>query len=421
MITRIKVDSFKSLRDVSLDLGRLSYFCGPNASGKSNFAEALDFLSQCFRHNLPYAVAEKGGFHNLCFRSNEGAVGPVRFHVEGETTAPFGEIEKVEFATNFSIASASEFIRSEHRVIEEDYAITICESRTRSHFRVVRSDDKYVFTSDISESLQKTFPWLQDLGRWFDSAVTPDPRDLFIPSAFQNLFPFASISNIISGIRVFRINPRTAKQPGSPSVTGELGKHGENLPSALEFMMTKDTVGFRRLEQWLSEVIPGMRSLSTGYTETKQLGLFLYEEGVQGSWYSEELSDGTLMSIALFQAILDTRHVSIVIEEPENSLHPWLLSRFLECCRQVSEEGRQVLISTQSPLVVANASPENLFLVEKRHRRTSITQAIKREPNLHKIIRTDFLNLGEYWLSGGLEGMPAPPNTHQQKLFNNRD
>ena len=44
MIDRIVIENFKSLRRVDLSLGRVNLFIGANASGKSNFLDALRVL-----------------------------------------------------------------------------------------------------------------------------------------------------------------------------------------------------------------------------------------------------------------------------------------------------------------------------------------------------------------------------------------
>ena len=44
MIDRITIENFKSLRRVDLKLGRMNLFIGANASGKSNFLDALRVL-----------------------------------------------------------------------------------------------------------------------------------------------------------------------------------------------------------------------------------------------------------------------------------------------------------------------------------------------------------------------------------------
>ena len=44
VIEHIEIEGFKSLEKVSLDLGPLNIFVGTNASGKTNFLEALRVL-----------------------------------------------------------------------------------------------------------------------------------------------------------------------------------------------------------------------------------------------------------------------------------------------------------------------------------------------------------------------------------------
>ena len=46
MLKRIKIQGYKSLVDLELNLKPLSVLVGPNASGKSNFLDALQLLSQ---------------------------------------------------------------------------------------------------------------------------------------------------------------------------------------------------------------------------------------------------------------------------------------------------------------------------------------------------------------------------------------
>src|SRR5258708_17499497 len=51
MLKRVKIKGYKSLEDVEVDLQPLSVFFGPNASGKSNFLDALQLLSRIATSN----------------------------------------------------------------------------------------------------------------------------------------------------------------------------------------------------------------------------------------------------------------------------------------------------------------------------------------------------------------------------------
>lgn len=44
MLSQIKVEAFKSLENVKVELGRVNVFIGANGSGKSNLLEAIGVL-----------------------------------------------------------------------------------------------------------------------------------------------------------------------------------------------------------------------------------------------------------------------------------------------------------------------------------------------------------------------------------------
>ena len=49
MISHLEIKGFKSLVDVSIELGAVNVFIGANGSGKSNLLEAVGFLSATSR------------------------------------------------------------------------------------------------------------------------------------------------------------------------------------------------------------------------------------------------------------------------------------------------------------------------------------------------------------------------------------
>src|ERR1041385_5795380 len=107
MITNLQIDNFKSLKNIDVVFGPMNFIVGPNASGKSNFGEALDFLSHVFREDLAFAVAEKGGFYNICHRRQRRARGAISFKVRS-TSLRAEERWEVDF--EFSIRTAGQDI-----------------------------------------------------------------------------------------------------------------------------------------------------------------------------------------------------------------------------------------------------------------------------------------------------------------------
>lgn len=415
MLKRLRIENFRSLKSVDVSLPALSYVCGPNASGKTNLSEALDFLGQAFQRGLSYAVAEKGGFYNMCFRRERRSRGAISFDIAGETRE--GDFT-VEMDAHFSLQTRGQTIRSNFYVESERYSFTVRSTKGNASIEVVRSDDRYScsVSDPLPRNIKDEYPMLRYASEFFkDSDFPVEERSLLYSAPQQPFYPLAEELMELASLRVFRINPRTARQSGTPSVLGELGKFGENLPAVLDVLALDHPEIFRQLEELMKEVIPGLSSLRTRYTASRQMGLFLEEEGFGNPWDAEELSDGTLMSMALFVALLDPRYNCVVIEEPENSLHPWILRKFLDRCRQESDK-KQVILTTQSPLVVATAKPDNLFLVERRAGMTEIVRALDRESILPEMLGRKFLDLGQYWMSGALGAIPTPA-PEQENLF----
>ena len=78
MIDRIIIENFKSLRKVDLSLGSLNLFIGTNASGKSNFLDALRTL-QGIGNGSPSArfLTASPGVLPLSFGKASGEVAPM--------------------------------------------------------------------------------------------------------------------------------------------------------------------------------------------------------------------------------------------------------------------------------------------------------------------------------------------------------
>jgi predicted ATPase len=431
MITRLRIDNFKSLKGIDVRLGPINFIVGPNASGKSNLAEAIDFISHAVREDLAYAVAEKGRFYNICHRRQRRARGAISFAVDASIQRRH---DVCDFSLSFQLKTKGEDIRADFFVASEELTLALRPKDPQScdgvRLHIWRNENKYEvdFAREVSpnpnakltQSQQNFERKFGNLKEFLSDSIEPDPQQLFISGFLKQFWPVSMAGQELQGLRVFQLNPRLARQPAAPSVHGDLGRRGENLASALDRMRLHEERNFKTLCSWLRDVVPTVGSLLTNYTETRQLGLFFEEEGFGSRWFAEDVSDGTIMCVALFFALLDRRHRIIVIEEPETSLHPWILRKFLERCREQSERC-QILITTHSPLAIAQALPSELFLIERIDGITTLLPAMEVESALPEIIRKDLIDLGQYWLSGGLGAVPRVPETKQDELFGNSE
>ena len=66
-ISRIKINNYKSIKELDLELKDINILIGSNGAGKSNFISFFDFLTHEVEKNLELYVAKQGGADNLLF------------------------------------------------------------------------------------------------------------------------------------------------------------------------------------------------------------------------------------------------------------------------------------------------------------------------------------------------------------------
>ncbi|NJP72073.1 AAA family ATPase, partial [Streptomyces sp. C1-2] len=82
-ILGLTVRNFRTLTDVKLPLGPLTVLSGPNAAGKSNVLQSLEFLGDVARTGIEQALDKRGGFDVLAFRGGRKPVSRITVGVEG--------------------------------------------------------------------------------------------------------------------------------------------------------------------------------------------------------------------------------------------------------------------------------------------------------------------------------------------------
>ncbi len=80
------VSNYKSLQDVTVELGALNVLVGPNAAGKSNLLQAMAFLGDVARTDLLPALELHGGIEALFFRGSASQVREMTIAVKAAIT-----------------------------------------------------------------------------------------------------------------------------------------------------------------------------------------------------------------------------------------------------------------------------------------------------------------------------------------------
>lgn len=78
------------------------------------------------------------------------------------------------------------------------------------------------------------------------------------------------------------------------------------------------------------------------------------------------MSDGTINITALIIILYFERKPLIIIEEPERTIHPHLISKIVDMMKDVSERfEKQIIVTTHNPEMVKYAGLENILLVNR--------------------------------------------------------
>jgi predicted ATPase len=140
----------------------------------------------------------------------------------------------------------------------------------------------------------------------------------------------------------------------------------------------------------------------------EKIQLLWFQRGSEYLLLPSQLSDGTLRFICLATALLQPdAPLTMLFDEPELGLHPYALMLLGKLVRgaTLSRWGssiRQVILSTQSPLLLNEFEPEDVVVVERADGQSVFTR-----------LNRDHLNewlaeysLGELWQKNVLGGRP---------------
>jgi len=120
---------------------------------------------------------------------------------------------------------------------------------------------------------------------------------------------------------------------------------------------------------------------------------------------ASSFSDGTLRFIALATLFLqpaELRPQVILVDEPELGLHPYAIELLASLIRQASVD-TQVILATQSPLLLDYFDPEDILVAEREDGATAIRR-LEAEPLVEWLKE---YSLGQLWEKGELAQRPV--------------
>ncbi len=393
MLTRVEALNFRCLRYISRSLDPFHVLVGPNASGKTTFFDVVGFVSRLLNDGLEAAIGEvtSNPMDMLFGRSGE------RFELGIEVALPDSIRDAIQRQTNLfkqTDTSLYTHIRYELAVtVHRNSLPEIAQERVAFVKHNVRSNplqlDRFPMAEETpndlcSQHVIKTIASIDPILKQFNfyPEVWEDPKSGstggFVPgfqlskrkSALanvpegENFFPATTWLKefLKEGARSLTLDSHKMKQPSPPHFSKGFQTDGSNLPWVVSRL--EGTPVFKEWIRHIQTALPDVQGVRTVIREEdRHCYLFLkYENGMEVPQWM--VSDGTLRLLALtLPAFIDDFGGMLLIEEPENGIHPKAIETAYQALCTVTSA--QVLLATHSPIVLNIAEPHEVLCFAK--------------------------------------------------------
>ena len=181
---------------------------------------------------------------------------------------------------------------------------------------------------------------------------------------------------------------------------------GSNLAAFLYLLCKRHEDSYRTITRTVRQVAPFFEDfqLEPQALNPNKVRLEWRHAGTDAYFDASSLSDGTLRFMALATLFLQPekyRPAVILIDEPELGMHPYAITLLAALMKQASTRA-QVIVSTQSSLLLDHFEPEQVLVAERVDGATRFTQleSSKLESWLESY------SLGQLWEKNELGGRP---------------
>lgn len=386
MIKKISIVGFKSIgeKPVIMDLKPLTILTGPNGSGKSSILECIALISQLTRFSPPRTLERSLTGGEFVQFPNTASV----MH-KGQSKFFIFDLELLHDTTPSVKGSKSNLIEYSFRFnwntkeYRHEFSLNGVKTLELRRIKIRKTYESHVFLKDPDIKKEVDLVMIPDytegyLAENFFTLKDLDPNALkqgyfkkppypinsreyktFI-NYFQNLVTFNSIiANIIKSSlkKVFFISTQRGSlefaAETSESAPSWVGSKGEKLVPLLSLILSK-----RRYSSIADDIVKwcnkfGISDIHAGWTGRKKLEADYQDDILKVPVDLPQASFGSRQVASIITQVFWSKPDDVImIEEPEISLHPQSQLALLELFTEAVNQGKQIIISTHSPIMV---------------------------------------------------------------------
>ena len=368
-VSRISVEGFKSIRELKdFDLGEVNVIVGANGSGKSNFIQIFRLLMAMTRKNLQKFVRENGGADNFLHN---------------------GPRQTSSIMMAFEFASLSDSAQGPNA-----YRLEL--TPTVDETFLVSEERKYV-----------TSNWRSYGGPSSESRLSDERGETSLSGRSPGVGHY--VYEAIASWMVYHFHDTSSTAPMRRSEIVEdnriLRSDGANIAPFLLGLKNSEAhrARYREIVEATRLILPFFDDFlldAVTMGEAEKVRLSWSQRGSDFPMQPYHLSDGSIRFICLATALLQPRPPStIVIDEPELGLHPEAIRVLGELIRDGAER-TQIIVATQSPLLIDQFSVEEVVVVNRKEGQ-SLFERLDRDAFSRWL---EEYSLGDLWVRNVIQG-----------------
>lgn len=396
MLKRVHISKFRSCDDVTLDIASpMTVLVGRNGAGKTNVLAAIEWLGQAATVNDIASAKLPITFHFVPRRAVE-----VDLVIDGQWYR-YGLSQRTQYGED----------NKPLQVLGERLTSISVEAKREKETEIFqRKEESLQIKGREAFKIGRNVPSLSAL-----SALLPE-RDKLTETVTQ-------ISSFLAGIRYYPlVEPNDVAERQLPIVQHSDFKRWEANPEVgdaasvtmrLIQMYLRDRARFDELGALLGPkglkvldqmVVSTLDVPRTGDQRRKFYVVDLTPAGAKtadrGSFAYHELSAGTRRLLRLLVCLLFDSSSVMLLEQPEDGLHPGLAAKLLGILQAYGVD-RCMVLSTHSPAMLDAIDPQALRIVELRSGVTHLRSMSTRELRAAKGFLEDDGSLYEFLESVG--------------------
>lgn len=332
-IQRLRVSGFLSFSELELELGRVNVLIGSNGSGKSNLLRLFEMLRAITLDSLLEFVANHGGANALLHYGRK------------HTHAIEIEVEFVDLNTD----------------LRNSY---FCKLIPTAHDELKITTERVAFHDPNHPK-----PYTHDFHSRGFSSILVQPAETFRNSTLRGIV--YHVRRCLMSYRVYHFHDTSPESPAKQSsrLADNITLHanGSNLAPLLYRMREESPAHYRSIVERVQQAAPFFGDFVLEPHPSVTLQLRWRERGRDTVFSPDALSDGTLRYICLMTLLHQPPEwmpAAILIDEPELGLHPYAIKLLAGSLRMAAAH-TQILVATQSPLLLDHFAPDEVLVAER--------------------------------------------------------